>query len=292
MPAARVQPSTTSLAPFAVVRGASAWRPRIVWMLAVIGALLLALNVYGLTRSLRRDDLRAEKVVRFPNDLLLSLEETRAQLQRRPGESKSAFGLRATSVVQRGIAHIVWDSAAVEKYHLRVPPWENYLLFALSYVRPAEFQRYHFTNAGRTIERGVGVCGDAACVLSTVLEREAIESRVVAFPGHVVVEARLGEDSPQWWLLDPDFGVAVPGDLKALRRNPRPVIAAYAQAGYSEAEIKDLRHVYSQPAQRFASAFDFSPKRACFEEATYVLKWALPLTLLALPLLLRGRSRL
>lgn len=255
------------------------------------GGLLLALNLYGLTRSLRRDDLQTETVMRFPNDLQLSLVETRAQLQRLPDESKSAFGLRATTVVQQGIAHIVWDSPLVEKYHLRVPPWENYLLYAASFVRPAEFQRYHFTNAERTIQRGVGICGDAACVLSTVLEREAIESRILAFPGHVVVEANLGSETPQWWILDPDFGVTVPGDLKTIYRDPELVIAAYAQAGYSEKEIQDLREIFSKPGKRFASAFDFSPKRACFEEATYVMKWALPLSLVALPLCLRRRLR-
>lgn len=291
MPTAHAYLSTAPLGPSDGAHGMPVWRPRIAWALGIAGALLLLLNLYGLTRSLRRDDLRAERTVRFPNDLQLSLEETRAQLRRLPGESKSDFGLRATTVVQRGIAHIVWDSPLVEKYHLRVPPWENYLLYAASFVRPQEFQRYHFRNSERTIERGVGICGDSACVLSTVLEREAIESRVLAFPGHVVVEANLGAETPQWWILDPDFGVAVPGDLKTLRRDPQRVIDVYAQAGYSKDELNDLRSIYRQPGRRFASAFDFSPKRAYFEEAMYVLKWALPLALMAAALGLRGRSR-
>ncbi len=291
MPVACANLSPASFAPSAVTRSASGWRLRIAGALGIVGLLLLALNLYGLTRSLRRDDLQAETVVRFPNDLQLSLEEMRAQLRRLPGESKSEFGLRATTVVQRGISHVVWDSPAVQKHYLRVPLWENYLLYAASYLRPAEFQRYHFTNAERTIKRGVGICGDAACVLSTVLEREAIESRILVFPGHVVVEANLGADAPQWWILDPDFGIAVPGDLKTIRRDTQQVIAVYAEAGYGAEELSDLRDIYSKPGKRFASAFDFSPKRACFEEAMYVLKWALPLTFVALSLHLRGRSR-
>lgn len=291
MPVAYANLSPASLAPAAAVRSASGWKLRIAGVLGVVGALLLALNLYGLTCTLRRDDLQAETDVRFPNDLQLSLEETRAQLRRLPGESNEEFGLRATTVVQRGISHIVWDSPSAEKHRLRVPVWENYLLYAASYLRPAEFQRYHFTNAERTIERGVGICGDAACVLSTMLERQGIESRILAFPGHVVVEANLGTDEPRWWILDPDFGIAVPGDLKAIRRDNQALIAAYAQAGYGDADLSDLRNIYSKPGMRFASAFDFSPKRAYFEEAMYLLKWALPLSLLALSLHLRGKAR-
>jgi len=291
MPVAHTKRLPAPLVPQDGAHDQPMWQSRIAWGLGIVGALLLLLNVYGLTRSLRHDDLHTEKVMRFPNDLQLSLEETRAQLRRLPGESKSEYGLRATTVVQHGIAHIVWDSPFVEKYHLRVPPWENYLLYAASFARPEDFQRYHFRNSDRTIERGVGICGDVACVLSTILEREAIESRVVAFPGHVVVEANLGTDAPQWWILDPDFGIAVPGDLKTIRRAPQQVLAVYAEAGYSAEELSDLREIYSKPGKRFASAFDVSPKRACFEEAMYVLKWALPLSLVALSLHLRGRSR-
>jgi predicted nucleic acid-binding protein len=292
MSAAYVKSSSVSLLPPAVPRVASAWKWRIAVAAGIVGGLLLALNLYGLTRSLRRDDLQSETVLRFPNDLQLSFAETRAQLRRMPGESNVAYGLRATTVVQRGISHIVWDSPAVEKYHLRVPVWENYLLYIASYIRPKEFQRYHFTNPDRTIERGVGICGDAACVLSTALERERIESRILAFPGHVVVEANFGTDEPEWWILDADFGVAVRGDLKTIRRDLGRVLAAYEQAGYGAEDINDLRAIYSQPGARFASAFDFSPKRACLEETLYVLKWALPLALLALSLHLRGKVRL
>ena len=241
--------------------------------------------------SLRLPELKQESQLRFPQDLRLELAETEEQLARRQNESQRDFALRLNKVVQQGIAHIDWDNPAMEKYHLRVPPWENYLLYAMSFVRPADYRKYHFSDPHLTVERGVGICGDAACVMSSLLEQEGIETRILAFPGHVIVEAQLGEATQETWLLDADFGVALPLTLAALQSPDRSFAGYYAAAGHDDAEIEVLANIYSKPPEVFADTFAFSPKRAIFEQTSYVLIWVLPaLLLLAGVLGLRRRE--
>jgi hypothetical protein len=41
------------------------------------------------------------------------------------------------------------------------------------------------------MERGIDICGDASMIMSQILERNGIESKIVTFPGHVVVAATI-----------------------------------------------------------------------------------------------------
>jgi hypothetical protein len=280
-PALTVKPAEAPIpAPVAITRPR---RSIGLWTCVGLGAALLALNLYGELYSLRRPELAADTHLRFGDDLKLSYAETSQQLRRLKNEADSDYMLRANHVIQDGIAHVDWERSDTEHYHLRVPIWENYILFALSYIRPGDYRRYHFRDAGRTLERGVGVCGDAANVLSQVLEREGIETRIVALPGHVILEADPSDQPGQTWMLDPDFGVATPHTVVELKDRPQLLTEAYRQAGYPQRDLDTLTRLFSKQADVYDNAFAFSPNLTRAESAAYFLKWAIPAGLLLLP---------
>ncbi len=256
----------------------------------VAGCALLGLNIYGQTRTLRHPELFREQRLRFRGDISLTYEQVLEQLRRQTEESPHEFALRINKVVQQGLAHVDWESPEMEMY-LLVPPEENYLLYLMRFVRPADYRKYHFSNPDLIVERGCGICGDAACVMSSLLEREGIETQIAAFPGHVVVLAKLGDKQDKDWMLDPDFGVAIPLSVEQLQSPERPFEPYYAAEDYSPAEVAALAGIYQQTPKLFDSAFAFSPKHAMFESASYVLIWVLPATLVLIGTLgLRRRA--
>ena len=121
--------------------------------LAIVAGILLLINLYGLFRSLRDPDLKKEKTP-YRNDLTLTYAEARRAWVRRPGEEEKAYALRANRLVNRAVAHY-WKDEGICKYHLRVPLWENYLLWVAALVKPAEYRKYEFRDYRKAIERGV-----------------------------------------------------------------------------------------------------------------------------------------
>jgi hypothetical protein len=268
-------------------------KPRWRWLVVVclgVGTALFAINLCGELLSLRHPELATDEHLRFGDDLKLSYAETFQQLRRLPNESDTDYMLRINRVVQDGIAHVDWERPDADRYNLRVPLWENFVLHALSYVRPGDYQRYHFRNASRTLERGVGVCGDAANVLSQILEREGIETRIVALPGHVIIEAE-PRDQPTAWMLDPDFGVATPHTVEQLRDDPKLLAAAYRDAGYPQGDLDTLTKLFARRADVYDNSFAFSPNLTRAESAAYVLKWVIPTALLLIPALVWWRRK-
>ena len=54
-------------------------------------------------------------------------------LKREAGESDIDFATRITQIVHDGMAHY-WYRVGIDKYYLRVPVWENYLLYMVAIV--------------------------------------------------------------------------------------------------------------------------------------------------------------
>jgi hypothetical protein len=267
-------------APAARAKGRTLW---LLWPCLGVGAALLALNLYGKLYSLRHPGLATDTHLRFSDDLKLTFAQTRQQLRRRQNEPDTDYMLRANRVIQDGLAHIDWDGPYAERYYQRVPVWENYVLYTLSYVRPRDYRRYHFRYAHRTLERGIGVCGDAANVLSQVLEREGIETRIIALPGHVIIEAEPRDQPAGAWMLDPDFGVSAPYTVEQLKERPELLTEAYREAGYPQHDLDTLVELFARESDVYDNAFAFSPNLTRAEGAAYILKWAIPAGLLLVP---------
>jgi hypothetical protein len=197
-------------------------------ILLFLGLLLLGFNIYGLFRSMRNPAVYSEeKTLRNRvNDITIKYPEILDMLKRKDHESNIDFGVRINKVVNDGFIHY-WKDAGIEKYHLRVPVWENYLLYVASYINPGKYKKYEFSNYKKNLERGVGLCSTHSTIVKGVLLENGIKAELMDVGGHhVVVRAELNDTAT--YMLDPDFGIVVPYDTAAISANPELVRAAYS----------------------------------------------------------------
>jgi len=255
-----------------------------VMLMLVLGLVLLSLNLYGLTQPLRKPGLGVtdQGLLRFVPERVWDFERSLGAIDSLAGAgSELPLAEQANEVVHRSLVHVNWTEVDPIAYRQLIPPWENVFLWAVGrFSGLPQFERYHFTDYRRSIERGIGICGDASIVLSSVLERYSIESDIISFRGHVIVEYE--NANGQKLLLDPDFGVALNRSLDELKADPELARPLYLEAGYGAQEVDDLVAIYSKDHAVFDDTYGFMSKRYLFEKTTYVLKWLLP-PLLILP---------
>lgn len=197
--------------------------------LFALGIVLLIINITGLFRSMRNPELYEleHEIKNRVNDVVIKYPEIRKELIRKEDESENDFVMRVNSTVHDGFAHY-WKTPGIEKYHMRVPVWENYLLWAASYIKPKRYERYEFSSYKKTLERGVGLCSSHSIVVKGVLKEHGIKAELLDVGGHhVVVRAEL--NGGKALMLDPDFGVVVPYDTADVTRNPELVRGPYSR---------------------------------------------------------------
>src|SRR5690348_15964438 len=116
-------------------------------ILFVLGILLLCFNIGGLFKSMRNPEIYNEeqKLHNRLNDITIEYPEINDMLVGKAGESDKDFAVRIYKVVNDGFSHY-WKEEGIAKYNLRVPVWENYLLYAASFVSPESYRRYEFTD--------------------------------------------------------------------------------------------------------------------------------------------------
>jgi hypothetical protein len=197
-------------------------------ILLIFGLLLLGFNIYGLFKSMRNPAVYSEeKTLRNRvNDISIHYPEILELLKKKDNESNMDFAVRINKVVNDGFIHY-WKEAGITKYHLRVPVWENYLLYFASYVCPKKYRTYEFSNYRKNLERGVGLCSTHSTIVKGVLLENGIKAELMDVGGHhVVVRAEI--DDTATYMLDPDFGIVVPYDTAAISAKPELVRAAYS----------------------------------------------------------------
>ena len=246
---------------------------------ALVGVLLLCVNIYGEFQSLTPNGVLAVDL-RFPQDKTLTFEESLDAIVRENGESEEAYVRRLNGVVAKSLAHIHWNEYEdIDTYYQRVPVWENFILYFMSIVTDMpEYKKYHFGNYKRSLERGIGICGDASMVMNQILEKEGIESQIVSFPGHVILEARLSNGDKI--LSDADFGVIMPFSVEELSKAPYLAVDHYKSKGFSDREVGGLVRSYGLDSEKWNGVKHFITKKYYFEYLAYFLKWALPVALL------------
>ncbi|MFC4258507.1 hypothetical protein ACFOZ5_05580 [Marinobacter lacisalsi] len=256
----------------------------VVILMLVLGLVLLGLNLYGLTQPLRKPGLGVadQELLRFVPDQVWDYETSLSAIDALAGaEGDMSLAEQANDVVHQSLVHVKWTDVDPVAYRQLVPPWENVFLWAVGrFSGLPQFERYHYADYRRSIERGIGICGDASIVLSSVLERYSVESDIISFRGHVIVEYENPQGQKR--LLDPDFGVVIDRSLDELKADPEVVGPIYLEAGYGAQEVDDLVSIYSGDYAIFDDAYGFMSRRYLFEKTTYILKWALP-PLLILP---------
>jgi hypothetical protein len=249
----------------------------------VVGLILISINIYGLTQPIRKPGVGVtdHHLLRFIPDKVLTYEESMEKIDALEGiGDRNSLASEATNIVNESLVHVEWKQVDPEEYRQLIPIWENYYLHFLGVVTDLpQIQRYHYANYKRNIKRGIGVCGDAATVLSSILDRYQIPNRLASFKGgHVVVEYE--SENGQRHVMDADFGVELGASLDAITANPGSVRKAYADQGYSEREINTLESIYGSGYLIFNDTYHFMTKRYVFEEVSYVMKWLAPLFLI------------
>lgn len=259
------------------------------WLAAVLalpGLALLALNLYGFTQDLRPDGLTPE-VLRFGDqDLSLTPPELEQAIFRLPDETDRQYAKRLTLDLAAGIAHVEWEAFDPDLFHQRVPVWENYILHLMGVVTSIpEYQRYHYANPYRSIERGIGICGDASMTLSGLLDEQGIANKIITVPGHVMVE---GYFDGEPLLLDADFGVVLEQGIMFYEQNPQALISAYQQqlGRVNDGELMIAGNLIKDGFKYWNGTSHFITKKYYFEKIAYVVKWAFPVILLLVAMIM------
>lgn len=254
--------------------------------LFILGLILLAINIFGLFKSMRNPDVYTEPRTGRLNDITIKLEDARKALVRKADESDKVFAIRVNDVVSKSMSHY-WKQEAVERYNMRVPVWENYLLFFVNSFK--KDNRYEFINYKKGLERGVGLCSSHSIVVQGVLLDNDMEAQLWDIAGHVVVRAKVSED--EWYILDPDYGLVVPHDISAIEADPEIVRPAYADlASLYKPEYDDpytTDHVVEIYGKEGNHIYTYN---AAFEIFSYIAIWIIPF-LLMLPLGFNMKNR-
>lgn len=252
----------------------------------LLGIILLTLNLIGLTASLRSSSLASETSTYFVDDLSLTESEFYAQLADLDVNNRPAYLVALTQMVGKAVLHY-WRPEGMDRYNLRLPWTENYLLRAWSYIDPTFFQMYEFRDYHRALARGVGLCSQHSIIESGLLREQGIDAKLIELNGHVILTAEV--DDGQWWLLDPDYGVVVPMSLSIAEDNVSEVGEYYARAGYSDYDVDRIEELIGTRDNQLydGGAETYLPFLWWAERASYVAKWVLPV-LLMLPWLTHG----
>lgn len=249
-------------------------------ILFIAGAFLLLVNIIGLFKTMRNPGLYTlEKTIKNRiNDVTIPYPEIKKQLVRKENESNEAFAIRINKVVNDGFAHY-WKKEGIEKYHMRVPIWENYILYAASFINPEKYERYEFANYKKNLERGVGLCSSHSTVVKGALLDNGIKAELMDVGGrHVVVRAELNDTTT--YILDPDFGYYIPYDTAAITANPGLAGAAYANM--AELYYKEAKDPYTTElmTEIFGKRKYIYTIDGGFEKFSYWVKWILPFLLM------------
>ncbi len=257
-------------------------------ILFFLGVGLLIINIAGLFISLRNESIYKERVG------INLTEEELYQWINKPDTNRKEYIKNLNEAVHKGIAHY-WRDAGIDKYNLRIPFWENYLLFIASYLSPEEYLKYEFYDYRRAIERGVGLCSQQAIIVSEILLEKRIPSFIIGMSGHVVLRAQVDADRDEWWVLDPDYGVVIRHDIDVIESNPKIIKSFYAQAGYKLKTIDSLGKIYEKKegyvVRDEQGARGYRIKRYRAEHIFYFLKWIIPFIFLITSIILFIKRR-
>jgi hypothetical protein len=255
-----------------------------------IALLLLGTSIAGVFIPLRNPDLYRENLSFFKDDITLTEDQLWSATVRQQGESTEAYVTRLNEAVNNGTAHY-WDDQGIYKYNLRIPIYENYLLFFAGYLYPPAYAKYEYCNYKKAIKRGLGLCSEHAIILTGILKDQGIESQILSLDGHVVSTAQVNQGT--WWILDSDFGVVIPHSIAEIENDPNMIRPTLKQKRYSDAIVNWMVDVYGKEGNRvFSGAREYRPRGYLIETLSYVLIWILPMIMMVPYFLVRRKRNL
>lgn len=256
----------------------------------ILGTIFISINIYGEFQKIRPTVFFNDEL-RFNNDQPLNYPKTISQLDKLNNETDLQFSQRVTKVIASSLAHIHWERFEPEKFNQLVPIWENYFLYFMGkFSGIPDYEKYHFADYKRSLERGIGICGDASMIMSQVLDNNNIDNKIITLPGHVIVSAEFSDGREV--MLDADFGVYAEIKKSQYADNADQIAKLYLDAGYTKGDERFAQKLFRSPYTEWDGVKHFITKKYYFEKVSYWLKWPLPLILIFLPLyfILRKKS--
>ena len=247
-------------------------------VLFVVGTGLLLINLIGLPISMRNNKMYTESV-RYGGKERLALytpKQVYSQMVRVDGESVQDYLVRVTKLVHEGTIHY-WLPEGMNEYNLRVPIYENWILWLNHYG-----EIYLFCGTERAIERGATVCVQSTVILLGLMHRQGIDAQQYAMMGHTVALVEVDPENDVWWFADADFGAVIPMDYRAVEVKPANILPYYKAAGYADEPrlLSKLVNNYAKQGNYAQGGID-DFKYCTREEDAYRLKWLLPLAAIA-----------
>ena len=250
------------------------------YTLLFIGVALLLLNIFGYFKTLRNDDIYSEEKNVFKDDITLTEDEFYEAIERKSATSDQDYVVQVTQAVNKGIAHYWWDDG-IEKYNLRIPIYDNYLIFFSKWVSPKYYyEKHEFGLYEKAVERGVGLCSQHAMILSSVLLENGIEANVLFLAGHVVATAKVDESKDIWWVLDGDYGVVIKRSIEEIEASPELIRPLYDSTGCDEVELNYLVKSFGKEGNVIVPNSNETNPGISVEGWFYMFKWIIPLTLI------------
>ena len=245
----------------------------------MLGFFLITINISSNFLTLRNKNIHLlpnfKKDTILPNEALNLLKENKI--------TREETLRSVTFTVHNAITH--YGPGSIEerkKYNILLPFTENYILFALSFLNE-KFTIWEFYDYKKAIYRGVGVCSQYAIVVDQVLGEKGIPSKLISLGGHVVTTAELSKNN--WWILDADFGLVIPLDIKQIEEDPKIVIDYYIRNGQTKEKAIEISKYYGPEGNYIGNNF-YSPRqkiKQIIQFVSYYLKWIIPIVLLVLP---------
>lgn len=239
----------------------------------VVGIILLCINISGFFIPLRSPD-----VYLLNANTSMGIEWTEQQvfevIQNTSMERK-LYITNVNTAIHKGMTNY-WEDDGIDKYHLRVPIYENYILYFSSYIWPQNFEKYEFfMNYKKAIERGVGLCSQKSYILNDILTNNNISSYVIDMDGHVVLTALVDPKTNVWWVFDPDYGVVIQHNIGYIEKNPKIIRDYYSKEGYSNKEIGILEKIFGNTQINTIDLIESDKYN--FEKISYFLIWIIPI---------------
>lgn len=113
--------------------------------LFLIGFFLLILNLIGILIPLSSPNLGCKNTIK--GKPLISEKDFYTMIKRN-SQSDKEYILTVNNAVNLRVAHC-WNNINVDDYRLRVPVYENYLLWMASFINPEKYLRYEFCDYSR-----------------------------------------------------------------------------------------------------------------------------------------------
>jgi len=240
-----------------------------------VAVLLLIINIYGVSQSLR-SELLVEGRTDFSGGHLLSYIDSMQKLhqlsQRNTHDER--FLIEVANVFSNAIIHITSNRETNLTYHYKVPIWENYFLYFRQTLLDEPL--YEFIDYKRAVERGGGQCGQQVSALTSYLQENGYDTSIIGLHGHVVAGVKL--KSGKEFVIDPDFGVFIPHSINVLEKSESLVVQYYGKHNLNLWQYyrQDL-DVFDKNTVTKGAGKERYPLGYWFEKLSYLFKWALPL---------------